>query len=229
MAESTPPDRPQMTRFAPHLRTDELDLLLDDVDHRPGLPTVRHVHQQYVTSQEVNHTYTQKKNGRIGFVRDGHRRPRAGRRPGRRDRARARRQPARSSASRSPTRTSTRRGASSPPAARRSSPTGCPDDDSTCVTRLQRGRRGDAGQAHHARVRLRHPVPRPPLPGGAQSVEPRPHARAARRAARARRSRPAWPSARSARTPAARSGARRPSAASSGSSRPTAAAAGPAC
>ena len=39
------------------------------------------------------------------------------------------------------------------------------------------GRHGDAGQAHHPRVRLRHPVPRSPVPAGAQSVEPRSHSR----------------------------------------------------
>ena len=78
------------------------------------------------------------------------------------------------------------------------------------------GRRGDARQADHARVRLRHPVPRPPLPAGAQPVGPRAHARRLRRAARAPRSRPASPSARSARTRAARSAAPPRSAASSG-------------
>ena len=37
------------------------------------------------------------------------------------------------------------------------------------------GGHGDAGQAHHPRVRLRHPVPRPPLPARAQPVERRSH------------------------------------------------------
>jgi hypothetical protein len=39
------------------------------------------------------------------------------------------------------------------------------------------GGHGHAGQAHHPRVRLRHPVPRAPVPAGAQSVEPRSHPR----------------------------------------------------
>ena len=37
------------------------------------------------------------------------------------------------------------------------------------------GGHGDARQAHHPRVRLRHPVPRPPLPARAQPVERRSH------------------------------------------------------
>ena len=80
-----------------------------------------------------------------------------------------------------------------------------PDHDATCVTRLAAGGHGDAGQAHHPRVRLRHPVPRAPVPAGAQSVEPRSHPRRLHRAARARRWRPASPWAPSDRTPAARS------------------------
>ena len=38
-------------------------------------------------------------------------------------------------------------------------------------------RDGDARQAHHPRVRVRHPVPRAPLPARAQPVEPRSHSR----------------------------------------------------
>ena len=37
-AESTPPDRPQIARLSPTCARIALDLLVDDVDHRPGRP-----------------------------------------------------------------------------------------------------------------------------------------------------------------------------------------------
>ena len=52
-----------------------------------------------------------------------------------------------------------------------------PDADSTCVRPAAERRLRDARQAHHPRVRLRHPVSRPPLPARAQPVEPGAHPR----------------------------------------------------
>ena len=45
-AESTPPDSPQIARPVADLLADRVDLLLDDVDHRPGLPAARDVVQE---------------------------------------------------------------------------------------------------------------------------------------------------------------------------------------
>ena len=56
---------------------------------------------------------------------------------------------ARSWASRSRTRTSTSRAESGPPGAPRCSRTGCPTRTRPCVQRLERGRHGDDGEAHH--------------------------------------------------------------------------------
>ena len=52
-----------------------------------------------------------------------------------------------------------------------------PDHDCDVRDAAAAGGHGHAGQAHHPRVRLRHPVPGPPLPAGAQPVEPRSHPR----------------------------------------------------
>ena len=45
-AESTPPDSPQIARPVADLGADLLDLLLDDVDHRPGRPAAGDVEQE---------------------------------------------------------------------------------------------------------------------------------------------------------------------------------------
>ena len=45
-AESTPPDSPQMARLSPTCVADLLDLLVDDVDHRPGRPAAGDVDEE---------------------------------------------------------------------------------------------------------------------------------------------------------------------------------------
>ena len=127
---------------------------------------------------------------RAARLRHADRRPRARRREGRRGTRCAAATRARCSASPSATRTSTARAASAPRAARRSSPTGSPTTTPRACSAGRRPARVHARQAHHARVRVRHPVPGPSLPARAQSVEPRPHPRRLRRAAPAPRSRP---------------------------------------